>query len=159
MSASCGWPKKVIIETADLAPSLGVNDPILELFADPALGVQGILVAPAIHQSEILRSINQHIKNLPIIGTIISLTSEAVSLGGVLDTLILGELPLIGITQQPDGAIQRVTAGGLINCAKRLARKIGRTQRCVWHVFHLTDCLMLIRYITKGGYKKDLICM
>ena len=115
--------KKVIIETADLAPSLGVNDPILELFADPALGVQGILVAPAIHQSEILRSINQHIKNLPIIGTIISLTSEAVSLGGVLDTLILGELPLIGITQQPDGAIQRVTAGGLINCAKRLARE------------------------------------
>ena len=118
-----GRRKKVVIETEELAPSKGSNDPIFDLFTDRSLDIELMLVMPATSQSEFLRSISRHIQGLPIIGAIISHTSEAVSLGAVLDALILSELPLIGITRQADKVVQPINASGLINIAKRLARE------------------------------------
>lgn len=115
--------RKVVIETGDLEPCRGANDPIFELFTKRELDIQVMLALPATNQSDFLRSINDHIQSLPIIGTIISRTSEAVSLGAVLDALILSELPLLGITRHADRVIQPIKADGAIKLAKRLARQ------------------------------------
>ena len=117
-----GSRKKVIVEVGDLSPSMGAKDPIFDLFNDPALGIEIITVLPATHQSEILRSVDQHIKNLPISGGIISKVSEAVSLGAILDILILSEVPLMGVSRPFDSVLQPITPTGLIRLAKRLAR-------------------------------------
>lgn len=118
-----GPRKKVIIETGDLTPSLGMKDPLLDLFIDRELAIEVILVAPATYQSEILRSLNSHIKDLPIIGAIVSRTSETLSLGAILDFLILSELPLIGVSRRAERVVKPITASGLVNLAKRLARE------------------------------------
>lgn len=114
--------KKVIIETGDLNPSLGIHDPIFDLFNDQELGVSVISVLPATHQAEILRSIDRHIKHLPISGAIISQVSDAVSLGAVLDTFICAEIALLGVSRQSDNVVQQLTSSGLIRLAKKLAR-------------------------------------
>ena len=114
--------KKVIIETGDLNPSLGIHDPIFDLFNDQELGVSVISVLPATHQAEILRSIDRHIKHLPISGAIISQVSDAVSLGAVLDTFICAEIALLGVSRQSDNVVQKLTSSGLIRLAKKLAR-------------------------------------
>ena len=121
-----GSGKKVIVEAGDLTPSLGTKDPIFDLFNDPSLGIEIITVLPATYQSEILRSVDQHTKNLPISGGIISKVSEAVSLGAILDILILSEIPLMGVSRPFDSTLQPITPRGLIRLAKRLARdKVG----------------------------------
>ena len=117
-----GSRKKVIVEAGDLSPSLGTKDPIFDLFTDTELEIEVITVLPATHQSEILRSVAQHIKNLPISGAIISRIGDAVSLGAILDILILSEIPLIGFSRQFDSVVQPITPSGLIRLAKRLAR-------------------------------------
>ena len=114
--------KKVIIETGDLMPSLGIHDPIFDLFNDQELGISVISVLPATHQAEILRSIDRHIKHLPISGAIISQVSDAVSLGAVLDTFICAEIALLGVSRQSDNVVQQLTSSGLIRLAKKLAR-------------------------------------
>jgi flagellar biosynthesis protein FlhF len=118
-----GRRKKVIIETPDLMPSLGINDPIFDLFNDHELGIEVISVLPATHQAEILKSIDQHIKHLPISGAIISRISDAVSLGAILDVLILTEIPLVGVSRQSESALQQITSNGLIRLAKKLVRE------------------------------------
>lgn len=118
-----GRRKKVIIETPDLMPSLGINDPIFDLFNDHELGIEVISVLPATHQAEILKSIDQHIKHLPIIGAIISRISDAVSLGAILDVLILTEIPLVGVSRQSESVLQQITSNGLIRLAKKLVRE------------------------------------
>lgn len=117
-----GRRKKVIIETGDLMPSLGINDPIFDLFNDLELGLEAISVLPATHQAEILRSTDRHIKHLPISGAIISRISDAVSLGAILDMLILTETPLVGVSRLSDSVLQHVTPKVLIGLAKKLAR-------------------------------------
>jgi flagellar biosynthesis protein FlhF len=117
-----GRRKKIIVETGDLMPSLGTNDPIFDLFNDPELGIKVIAVMPAIHQSEILSSVDQHIRSLPISGCIISRISDAVSLGAILDVLILSEMPLVGVSRPSESVLQPMTSSGLIKLAKRLAR-------------------------------------
>ena len=114
--------KKVIVETDELRPSLGISDPVLELLGDRELGFDVISILPATYQSEILRSIDHHIVDLPIVGAVISQISEAVSLGPVIDVLISGEIPLIGVSQQADKFLRKETPSGLIRRAKRLAK-------------------------------------
>jgi len=118
-----GRRKKVIIETPDLMPSLGINDPVFDLFNDHELGIEVISVLPATHQAEILKSIDQHIKHLPIVGAIISRISDAVSLGAILDVLILTEIPLVGVSRQSESFLQQITSNGLIRLAKKLVRE------------------------------------
>ena len=118
-----GHRKKVIIETGDLMPSLGINDPIFDLFKDPELAIEVISVLPATHQAEILKSIYLHIKHLPISGAIISRVSDAVLLGAILDMCILTDIPLVGVSRQSDSVLQQVTSNGLIRLAKKLARE------------------------------------
>jgi len=117
-----GRRKKVIVETCDLIPALGMKDPIFDLFNDQELGIEVISVLPATHQAEILKSIDLHIKHLPISGAIISRVSDAVSLGAILDMFILTEIPLVGMSRQSDSVLQQVTSNGLIRLAKKLAR-------------------------------------
>jgi len=118
-----GRRKKIIIETCDLIPSLGMNDPIFDLFNDQELGIEVISVLPATHQAEILKSIDLHLNHLPIRGGIISRVSDAVSLGAILDMFILTEIPLVGMSRQFDSVLQQVTSNGLIKLAKKLARE------------------------------------
>jgi len=126
-----GRRKKVIIETCDLMPALGMNDPIFDLFDDQELGIEVISVLPATHQAEILKSIDLHIKHLPISGAIISRVSDAVSLGAILDMFILTEIPLVGMSRQSDSVLQQVTSNGLIKLAKKLARERVEENRLV----------------------------
>lgn len=126
-----GRRKKVIIETPDLMPSLGINDRIFDLFNDHELGIEVISVLPATHQAEILKSIDLHIGHLPITGTIISRVSDAVSLGAILDRLILTEIPLVGVSRQSESVLQQITSNGLISLAKKLVRERVEENRLV----------------------------
>ena len=117
-----GRRKKVIIETGDLVPSLGINDPIFDLLNDQELGIEVISVLPATHQAEILRSIDRHTERLSISGAIISRVCDAVSLGAILDIFILTEIPLVGVSRQSDSVLQQLTSNGLIRLAKKLAK-------------------------------------
>ena len=126
-----GRRKKVIIETGDLMPSLGMNDPIFDLFSDQELGIEIISVLPATYQTEILKLIDLHIKHLPISGAIISRVADAVSLGAILDMFILTDIPLVGMSRQSDSVLQQVTSNGLIRLAKKLARERVEENRLV----------------------------
>lgn len=117
-----GRRKKVVIETGDLVPSLGTNDPIFDLFNDQELGIEVISVLPATHQAEILRSSDRHTEHLPIKGAVISRVSDAVSLGAILDIFILTATPLVGVSRQSDSVLQQLTSNGLIRLAKKLAK-------------------------------------
>jgi flagellar biosynthesis GTPase FlhF len=108
-----------------------MNDPIFDLFDDQELGIEVISVLPATHQAEILKSIDLHIKHLPISGAIISRVSDAVSLGAILDIFILTEIPLVGMSRQFDSVLQQVTSNGLIKLAKKLARERVEENRLV----------------------------
>ena len=112
-------------------PSLGINDRIFDLFNDHELGIEVISVLPATHQAEILKSIDLHIKHLPITGAIISRVSDAVSLGAILDVLILTEIPLVGVSRQSESVLQQITSNGLISLAKKLVRERVEENRLV----------------------------
>jgi flagellar biosynthesis GTPase FlhF len=112
-------------------PALGMNDPIFDLFNDQELGIEVISVLPATHQAEILKSIDLHIKHLPISGAIISRVSDAVSLGAILDMFILTEIPLVGMSRRSDSVLHQVTSNGLIKLAKKLARERVEENRLV----------------------------
>ena len=113
---------KIVIETGDLTPALGAKDPMLELFVDRELDLEILSVLPAVHQSEVLRSSARHIEHLPITGVIISRISEAVSLGAVLDNLVAGKAPLIGMSRDFDSIVHPISPHSLIGVAKKLAR-------------------------------------
>jgi flagellar biosynthesis protein FlhF len=113
---------KIVIETGDLMPTLGAKDPMLELFVDHELSLEILSVLPAVHQSEVLRSSARHIEHLPITGVIISRISEAVSLGAVLDSLVAGKAPLIGISRDFDSVVHPISPHSLIGVAKKLTR-------------------------------------
>jgi flagellar biosynthesis protein FlhF len=115
--------KKILIESPDLTPSLGVHDPVAKLLSDNELGIEAISVLPALHQSEVLRTVYKHIEDTRICGTVVSQISEAVSLGAVFDALILNDFKFIGVSRRSDKVVQSLTAGGLLKIAKRLARE------------------------------------
>ena len=116
--------KKIVIETEDLTPGLGTNDPVLKLVKDQKLDIDAILVIPATYQSDVIRTTSLHTMDLPIAGAIISRTSEAVSLGAVLDAVILNGTPIIGLSHQLESCVRSVTSSELISLAKKLARKM-----------------------------------
>ena len=115
--------KLIFVETNDLMPSLGQSDPIFDLFSHNDSSIDVIAVLTATEQSESLCKIISHIDHLPLKGTIISGVSEAVTLGAILDACVLTELPLFGVSNSNVPIIKRVTAGFVINLAKKLARK------------------------------------
>ena len=118
----------IFIETQDLAPQLGANDPIVrDLFAQNS-SVTGILMLPANLDSDFLQLIGDHVGSLPLSSALISRTSEAVSLGAVLDFLILNPITISGLLVDNDSFAVAHTSDALITAAKRMARrKLERT--------------------------------
>lgn len=114
--------KLIFIETNDLMPSLGLSDPIFDLFSHNDSSVDVIAMLTATEQSESLCKIMNHIDHLPVKGTVISGVSEAVTLGAILDACVLTEVPLFGVSNTNVPTIKRVTAGFVMNLAKKLAR-------------------------------------
>ena len=88
--------KLIFVETNDLMPSLGLSDPIFDLFSHNDSSVDVIAMLTATEQSESLSKIISHIDHLPSRALIISGVSEAVTLGAILDACVLTELPLLG---------------------------------------------------------------
>jgi flagellar biosynthesis protein FlhF len=114
--------KVVFVETPNLMPSLGPYDPVLDLFSDLTYQARAVTMLSASLQTEVLKRLTSHVKHLPTLGYVITDTSDAVSLGPILDTLFSSEMPLIGVSNQSEISLQAITPNALIEKAKRLAR-------------------------------------
>lgn len=115
--------KDIFVETQDLAPQLGAEDPIVrDLFAQNP-SVTGVLMLPASADSDFLQLIGEHVSSLPLSSALISKTPEAVSLGGVLNFLLLNPIPISGLLVDTNPLPLTPTSDAIINMAKRMARK------------------------------------
>ena len=115
--------KDIFIETQDLAPQLGAEDPIVrDLFAQNPT-IMGVLMLPAIADSDFLQLIGEHVSSLPLSSALISKTPEAISLGGVLNFLLLHPIPISGLLVDTYPLPYALTSDAIINTAKRMARK------------------------------------
>ena len=115
--------KDIFIETQDLAPQLGAEDPIVrDLFAQNPT-IMGVLMLPAIADSDFLQLIGEHVSSLPLSSALISKTPEAVSLGGVLNFLLLHPIPISGLLVDNNPLPSALTSDAIINTAKRMAKK------------------------------------
>ena len=115
--------KDIFIETQDLAPQLGAEDPIVrDLFAQNPT-ILGVLILPAIADSDFLQLIGEHVSSLPLSSALISKTPEAISLGGVLNFLLLHPIPISGLLVETDPLPSALTSDAIINTAKRMAKK------------------------------------
>ena len=114
--------KDVFVETQDLAPQLGAEDPIVrDLFAQNP-SVTGVLMLPASADSDFLQLIGEHVSSLPLSSALISKTPEAVSLGGVLNFLLLNPIPISGLLVDTNPLPFMLTSDVIINTAKRMAK-------------------------------------
>ena len=66
----------------------------------------------------------EHAEQLPVAGAVLTQFEEATSLGAVLGILVAHELPVAGVTDADNTEIAQITAEGLINQSKRMARRI-----------------------------------
>ena len=115
--------KDIFIETQDLAPQLGAEDPIVrDLFAQNPT-IMGVLMLPAIADSDFLQLIGEHVSSLPLSSALISKTPEAISLGGVLNFLLLHPIPISGLLVDNNPLPSALTSDAIINTAKRMAKK------------------------------------
>lgn len=115
--------RQVFIETPDLMPSKGSQDPALSLLIQQRVSVAALLVLPCNAQTEYLARLAEHAEQLPVAGALITGLEEATSLGSILGVLVGHELPVAGISDVSNAEIARITAEGLINESKRLARR------------------------------------
>ena len=122
--------KDIFVETQDLTPQLGAEDPIVrDLFAQNP-GVTGVLMLPASADSDFLQLIGEHVSSLPLSSALISKTSEAVSLGGVLNFLLQNPISISGLLVDTNPHPLTLTSDAIINTAKRMARK--NLERVAW---------------------------
>ena len=122
--------KDIFVETQDLTPQLGAEDPIVrDLFAQNP-GVTGVLMLPASADSDFLQLIGEHVSSLPLSSALISKTSEAVSLGGVLNFLLQNPISISGLLVDTNPHPLTLTSDAIINTAKRMARK--NLERVSW---------------------------
>ena len=122
--------KDIFVETQDLTPQLGAEDPVVrDLFAQNP-GVTGVLMLPASADSDFLQLIGEHVSSLPLSSALISKTSEAVSLGGVLNFLLQNPISISGLLVDTNPHPLTLTSDAIINTAKRMARK--NLERVAW---------------------------
>jgi hypothetical protein len=114
--------KLIFVETNDLSPALGINDAVLAFIKDQNIGCEVISVMSADSQSDSLEASLRHTQGLPVAGAVVSGCSEAITLGPVLDNLIMHEIPLLGVSRSGEEFMEFVEPAWLINTAKRLAR-------------------------------------
>mgnify|MGYP005621335743 FL=1 len=123
--------KDIFVETQDLAPQLGAEDPIVrDLFAQNP-GVRGVLMLPASADSDFLQLIGEHVSSLPLSSALISKTPEAVSLGGVLNFLLQNPIPISGLLVDANPHPLTLSSDAIIHTAKRMARK--NLTRIAWN--------------------------
>ena len=115
--------RQVFIETPDLMPSKGSQDPALSALLNQRASITALLVLPCTAQTEYLDLLVEHAEQLPIAGAVLTQLEEATSLGAVLGILVGRELPVAGIADADNTEIAQITAEGLINQSKRLARR------------------------------------
>ena len=115
--------RQVFIETPDLLPSKGSQDPALTALLKQRASITALLVVPCTAQTEYLDLLVAHAEQLPVAGAVLTQLEEATSLGAVLGILVGRELPVAGIADADNTEIAQITAEGLINQSKRLARR------------------------------------
>ena len=115
--------RQVFIETPDLLPSKGSQDPALTALLKQRASITALLVVPCTAQTEYLDLLVAHAEQLPVAGAVLTQLEEATSLGAVLGVLVGRELPVAGIADVDNTEIAQITAEGLINQSKRLARR------------------------------------
>lgn len=115
--------RQVFIETPDLMPSKGSQDPALSVLLNQRASITSLLVLPCTAQTEYLDLLVEHAEQLPVAGALLTQLEEATSLGAVLGVLVGRELPVAGVANADEIEISQITAEGLINQSKRLARR------------------------------------
>lgn len=115
--------RQVFIETPDLLPSKGSQDPALTALLNQRASITAMLVLPCTAQTEYLDLLVEHAEQLPVAGAVLTQLEEATSLGAVLGILVGRELPVVGVADVENAEIAHITAEGLINQSKRLARR------------------------------------
>ena len=115
--------RQVFIETPDLMPSKGSQDPALSVLLNQRASITALLVLPCTSQTEYLDLLVEHAEQLPVAGAVLTQLEEATSLGAVLGILVAHELPVAGVADADNTEIAQITAEGLINQSKRLARR------------------------------------
>ena len=115
--------RQVFIETPDLMPSKGSQDPTLTTLLNQRASITALLVLPCTAQTEYLDLLVEHAEQLPVAGAVLTQLEEATSLGAVLGILVGRELPVAGVADVENTEIAQITAEGLINQSKRLARR------------------------------------
>ena len=115
--------RQVFIETPDLLPSKGSQDPALTALLNQRASITALLVLPCTAQTEYLDLLVEHAEQLPVAGAVLTQLEEATSLGAVLGILVGCELPVAGVADVENAEIAQITAEGLINQSKRLARR------------------------------------
>ena len=115
--------RQVFIETPDLMPSKGSQDPALTALLSQRTSVTALLVLPCTAQTEYLDLLVAHVEQLSVAGAVLTQLEEATSLGAVLGVLVGRELPVAGVVDADNTEIVQITAEGLINQSKRLARR------------------------------------
>lgn len=115
--------RQVFIETPDLLPSKGSQDPALTALLNQRASITALLVLPCTAQTEYLDLLVEHAEQLPVAGAVLTQLEEATSLGAVLGILVGRELPVAGLADVENAEIAQITAEGLINQSKRLARR------------------------------------
>lgn len=115
--------RQVFVETPDLMPSKGSQDPALTALLNQRASVTALLVLPCTAQTEYLDLLVAHAEQLPVAGAVLTQLEEATSLGAVIGTLVSRELPVAGIVDADNTEMVQITAEGLINQSKRLARR------------------------------------
>jgi hypothetical protein len=86
---------------------------------------------PASADSDFLQLIGEHVSSLPLSSALISKTPEAVSLGGVLNFLLLNPIPISGLLVDANPHPLTLSSDAIINTAKRMARK--NLTRIAWN--------------------------
>jgi flagellar biosynthesis protein FlhF len=115
--------RQVFIETPDLLPSHGSQDPGLAALLKQRAGLTALIVIPCSAQSEFLQLLADHAEQLPIAGAVLTGLEDATSLGAVLGLLAARELPVAGVADPSNQGLLSITSEGLINESKRLARR------------------------------------
>ncbi len=115
--------RQVFIETPDLLPSKGSQDPALTALLNQRASITALLVLPCTAQTEYLELLVEHAEQLSVAGAVLTQLEEATSLGAVLGIIVGRELPVAGAADAQNSEIAQITAEGLINQSKRLARR------------------------------------
>ena len=115
--------RQVFVETPDLTPSLGGQDPAINTLLKQRAGLTVLLVLPCTVQEDYLQLLTTHAEQLPLAGSVLTHLGEATSIGPVLGILAGRDIPIAGVADSANSELLRITSEGLINESKRLARR------------------------------------